>query len=79
MLIQDHARTLLTAWDSGDRTLLGKLLDERVEPGAAPAEEEERLELLDGIRCGLNGAESQDAPAVRVSLRLLRHLAFGRN
>lgn len=79
MLIQDHARTLLTAWDSGDRALLGKLLDQRLDTNAALAEEEERQELLDGIRRGLNGAESQDAPAVRVSLRLLRHLAFGRN
>jgi hypothetical protein len=65
---QERARRLLTAWTNGG--MPAGMENRRV--NGADAGEQEREELLEGIREGLTAGGARGA----VSLRLLRHLAL---
>ncbi len=81
MYCRDRARNILTAWGEGNQVRVRQLLNNGNRAGyASSAEEQERNELLDGIRAGLaGGSVNADEPVVSVSLRLLRHLAASCN
>jgi hypothetical protein len=83
MRCQDQAKAILNAWSHGDRTRVGQLLESRSRRAGAGRQssfEQEREELLEGIRAGLrSGQNGQDAPVTAVSIRLLRHLATAHN
>lgn len=75
-----HARILLSAWNSGDLPRLGETLTQ-VRNTAEPAggEEHERMEVLATIADTLRNwlRRGGDAPGedLQVSVKLLRHLA----
>ena len=82
---EQHARVLLSAWNSGDLRRLRETLTE-VRDSAEPAgwplsgrEEHERMEVLatiaDTFRNWLRRGGEAPAEDVQVSVRLLRHLA----
>lgn len=80
MRCREHAKTILSAWTKGDRERVGMLLDQPIAdsgPRASTADEEERRELLMGIKARLRNSDDR-APAAVVSLRLLRQLAAAR-
>ena len=81
MRCREHARTILSAWKKGDQERVGRLLEQPSgtwEQRGTTSDEEERQELLAGIKARLRVSGGTE-PAAVVSLRLLRHLAAARN
>jgi hypothetical protein len=82
---EQHARILLSAWNSGDLWRLREALTQAWnsgEPAGWPlsgAEEHERMEVLatiaDALRNWLRRGGEAPAEDLQVSVRLLRHLA----
>ena len=82
---EQHARILLSAWNSGDLPRLGETLTQvrnTAEPAGWPLsgrEEHERMEVLatiaDTFRNWLRRGGETPAEDLQVSVKLLRHLA----
>ena len=83
---EQHARILLSAWNSGDIRRLRETLTEEVWDSTEPAgwplsgkEEHERMEVLatiaDTFRNWLRRGGEAPAEDLQVSVQLLRHLA----
>lgn len=82
---EQHARILLSAWNSGDLPRLGETLTQvrnTAEPAGSPlsgGEEHERMEVLASVAETLGNwlRRGGEAPAedLQVSVKLLRHLA----